>query len=274
MTQTIDIPEMDPDLAEVLGLWNDATLRLQQTHEVLQGEVRRLTEELEVKNRELARKNRLADLGQMASHIAHEVRNGLVPITLYLSLLKRKLKGDESCCTILGKLQSGFSELDTTVNDLLHFSSDRQPNKSNVALAPLTEELCRSIMPQFQAQEIHVYTDVPEELHVNADREMLRRGLLNLLLNAIDAMHEGGELIVRARVIEEAEAVEISVCDNGCGFSEESLKRAAEPFYSTKGTGTGLGLAIVCRIVEVHGGVFSIENHNPAGAVVKMCFPE
>ncbi len=76
----------------MLEAWHEATDRLQQTHEVLQREVRRLSDELEVKNRELARKNRLADLGQMASHVAHEVRNSLVPFTLYLSLLRRNLE--------------------------------------------------------------------------------------------------------------------------------------------------------------------------------------
>ena len=78
-------------LEQVLAAWHGATLRLEQTHEALRTEVCRLTNELEIKNRELARKHRLADLGQMASHVAHEVRNNLVPLTLYLSLLRRRL---------------------------------------------------------------------------------------------------------------------------------------------------------------------------------------
>src|ERR1700741_1208845 len=82
------------DLQTVLSAWHGATVRLEQTHEALRAEVRRLTDELEVKNRELARKNRLADLGQIASHVAHEVRNSLVPVTLYLSLLRRRLSED------------------------------------------------------------------------------------------------------------------------------------------------------------------------------------
>ena len=75
-------------LAALLSAWQTATDRLQQTHQILREEVKRLTDELEIKNRELARKNRLADLGQMAAHVAHEVRNSLVPMTLYLSLLR------------------------------------------------------------------------------------------------------------------------------------------------------------------------------------------
>src|SRR5580704_9779491 len=82
------------DLQTILAAWHTATLRLEQTHNALREEVQQLTAELEVKNRELARKNRLADLGQMASHVAHEVRNNLVPVTLYLSLLRRRLTSD------------------------------------------------------------------------------------------------------------------------------------------------------------------------------------
>src|SRR5262245_26153581 len=85
------LPDANSDLETVLAAWHHATLRLEQTHAALRAEVCRLTDELEVKNRELARKNRLADLGRIASHIAHEVRNSLVPVRLYVSLLDRRL---------------------------------------------------------------------------------------------------------------------------------------------------------------------------------------
>ena len=87
----------------------------------------RLTDELEAKNRELARKNRLADLGQMAAHVAHEVRNNLVPVTLYLSLLRRRIDGEPGSLDMLDKIGPGFTALDATVNDLLQFTSDRDP---------------------------------------------------------------------------------------------------------------------------------------------------
>ena len=84
----------DPSLAAILEAWTDATLRLQHTHESLQAEVARLTDELAAKDEELARENRLADLGRMAAHVAHEVRNSLVPVNLYMSLLRRRLTDD------------------------------------------------------------------------------------------------------------------------------------------------------------------------------------
>src|SRR5947207_15300437 len=110
--------DANADLHTVLAAWHGATLRLEQTHEALRQEVHRLTDELESKNRELARKNRLADLGQMASHVAHEVRNSLVPVTLYLSLLRRRLSEDIMSRELLDKLAAGFTTLDATVNDL------------------------------------------------------------------------------------------------------------------------------------------------------------
>src|SRR6188472_4068586 len=99
----------DADLEAVLTAWHGATVRLEPTHEALRGEVRRLTAELEVKNRELARRNRLADLGQMASHIAHEVRNNLVPVSLYMSLLRRRLSEDSGSLDILAQVEAGFT---------------------------------------------------------------------------------------------------------------------------------------------------------------------
>src|SRR6476620_1934450 len=106
------------DLEAVLNAWHTATLRLERTHETLFAEVARLNNELEIKNRELARKNRLADLGQMASHVAHEVRNNLVPVSLYTSLLRR-LSEDSGSLDILAKIEAGFTALEATVSDLL-----------------------------------------------------------------------------------------------------------------------------------------------------------
>src|SRR4029453_5383311 len=119
----IGAEDSEPDLAAILHAWNEATDRLQHTHEWLRAEIRRLTDELEAKNRQLARQNRLADLGQMASHVAHEVRNGLVPLKLYLNLLRRRLADDAGSLEIAGKIGSGFAALETVVNDLLQFTS-------------------------------------------------------------------------------------------------------------------------------------------------------
>jgi signal transduction histidine kinase len=260
------------DLPTVLAAWNQATVRLEQTHETLREQVQRLTHELEVKNRELARKNRLADLGQIASHVAHEVRNSLVPVTLYMSLLRRRLSDDSGSCDILEKIASGFTAVDSCVNDLLHFAADRDPRWEWLDMRRLLAELLDSLRPQLEAQHIQATIDLPTPFHLRADREMLRRALLNLCLNAMDAMPDGGTLSIAA--YQAPGGIELEVADTGPGLTDDARRRAFEPFFSTKSHGTGLGLTIVSRIVEVHGGTCIAQNCPDGGAAFTLRFPK
>ena len=272
-SEELSIPKLDrdADLQTVLGAWHAATLRLERTHETLRAEVERLRDELEVKNRELARKNRLVDLGRMAAHVAHEVRNSLVPVNLYLSLLRRRLKSDHGSLEVLGKVEGSVNAVDTTVNDLLHFTSDREPLREQVLLKPFVEELLNALIPQFEAQGITPVMEVPEQLATFVDKGMLRRAMLNLILNAIDAMRQGGEMRITARTV--ATGWEIDVSDRGQGLNEDALRRAFEPFFTTKSNGTGLGLAIVERMAEAHGGRISASNRAGGGAVMTLHIP-
>ena len=266
-------PSLDANanLEAVLAAWHNATLRLEQTHAALRTEVQRLTCELEVKTRELARKNRLADLGQMASHIAHEVRNNLVPVTLYMSLLRRRLAGDLGSRDVLDKISAGFTEVDACVNDLLHFTAERDPKREMIDVCRLANEVLASVAPQLAAQGIVATVDCKTAPRVLADREMLRRVLLNLALNAIDAMPDGGRLFISAN--EGFRGFELEVADTGAGLCDEARRRAFEPFFSTKSHGTGLGLAIVERIAEAHGGACLAQNCPDGGAAFTLRIP-
>jgi signal transduction histidine kinase len=265
-------PADDMDLQTILAAWNEATDRLQQTHEALRAEVRRLSDELEAKNRELARKNRLADLGQMASHVAHEVRNSLVPMKLYLSLLRRRLDRDRGSLDVLDKVMAGFTGLEATVGDLLHFSSQRDPHRETVPLLPLLVEIVQSLSPQLDAQEIAAKIDCPRMLTARLDPEMLRRALLNLVLNALDVLPTGGELLLTA--CRTPHGIEIEVADSGPGIPAPLINRLFEPFFTTKGGGTGLGLAIVERIAAAHGGFATALNCPEGGAAFTLIIPE
>ena len=264
-------PTDNSELERVLSAWNSATERLQTTHEALRSEVRRLTEELEIKNRELARKNRLTDLGQMASHVAHEVRNGLAPLTLYLSLLRRRMGDDSSDLRILDKVDAALTALEATVADLLGFASDRDPLWRRFSLPDLLDEVCQSLSPQLEAQRIALEIDAPANLEVSADRDMLRRAILNLLLNALDAMPDGGQLVLTG--LRGASGFELEVADSGTGIAESLQEHVFEPFFTTKSEGTGLGLAIVYRIAEVHGGSVQAINCPEGGAAITIYVP-
>jgi signal transduction histidine kinase len=259
------------DLAAILAAWNAATDRLQKTHEALRAEVCRLSDELEIKNRELARQNRLADLGRMASHVGHEVRNSLMPLTLYLSLLRRRLERDAGSLDIVDKIKAGFTAVEATVNDLLHFTVDRDPRRQSFDVGRLVAEVCESLAPQLTAQGIDTQLDIPAGTHLLADREMFRRALLNLALNAVDAMPDGGELAITA--VDVPGALELEVADSGPGVPSDIGRKVFDPFYTTKSGGTGLGLAIVQRIAEVHGGAVTQHNCPQGGAAFTLRIP-
>ncbi|MCS7305062.1 MAG: HAMP domain-containing histidine kinase [Thermoguttaceae bacterium] len=265
------LPTQGADLESVLAAWHEATLRLEKTHEALREEVRRLTDELAAKNRELAHKERLALIGQMASHIAHEVRNSLMPVTLYLSLLRRRLAEDPIGLEMLDKLQAGLRSLQSAVTDLLHFSSDRDPQRRPFLLYRLIEEILSDLAPQLQAQKIRCELDIPKDQVWVADQEMIRRAVMNLVLNSLDAMPEGGVLSISS--VAGPEGLELEVADTGPGLSEEARRRATEPFYTTKPDGIGLGLAIVSRIAEAHGGELLLSNCPEGGAAVTLKIP-
>jgi signal transduction histidine kinase len=264
--------QQDVDLQSVLAAWNEATDRLQHTHEALTAEVRRLSDELDAKNRQLARKNRLADLGQMASHVAHEVRNSLVPMKLYLSLLRRRIDADRGSLDVLDKVMAGFTALEATVGDLLHFSSQRDPLRQRVLLRELLDDLVHSLEPQLVAQNIRAAIDCAPQLVTSVDREMLRRSLLNLMLNALDALPAGGELVITACLT--AAGLEIEVADSGPGVPAPLAERLFEPFFTTKAGGTGLGLAIVERIAAAHGGRVTVANCPEGGAAFTLILPQ
>jgi signal transduction histidine kinase len=207
----------------------------------------------------------------MASHVAHEVRNNLVPVTLYLSLLRRRIAGDAGSLDVLDKITAGFTALDVMVNDLLHFTSDRDPRLQTFFLAALIDEVCAALAAQFAAQAIRTCVDVPKDLAVTADRDMLRRAVLNMALNAMDAMPEGGTLEITACWT--PAGVELEIADSGPGLSDDVLPRIFEPFFTTKQTGTGLGLAMVSRIAEVHGGEATATNCAQGGAAFTLRIP-
>ncbi len=268
---TLQQLQQDVDLETVLAAWESATQRLQSTHHTLRTEVRRLSDELEIKNRELARKNRLADLGQISAHVAHEVRNSLVPITLYVSLLQRRCRADAGVSEVLEKIDCGLLAMEATVNDLLHFSADRDPQRRSFDLRGLVDGVCESLAPQLAAQKISTEIDIAQTTQCFADPDMLRRLLLNLILNAIDVMPEGGELVVTGEA--DAAGMELEVADSGPGVAESVKNKLFDPFFTTKSGGTGLGLSIVHRIAEAHGGSISVANCPEGGAAFTLRVP-
>jgi signal transduction histidine kinase len=192
-------------------------------------------------------------------------------VNLYLSLLKRRLSDDAGSLDVLAKVEAGFFALDATVNDLLSFTAHREPQWRTFIVQDLVDEVVESLAPQMEAQGIEVSLDVPPHTVVTADRDMLRRAILNLALNAIDAMPTGGELVVTS--YDGRGGLELEIADSGPGLPQADLARVFDPFFTTKPSGTGLGLSIVHRIVEAHGGRITAMNCPEGGAAFTIELP-
>lgn len=257
------MPRNLEDLQEILQMYNQVTERLQVSHERLEGELVRLREQLEQKNRELERRERLAALGEMAAGIAHEIRNPLGGIQLYASTLAAEVADRPAAADLVRKISTGVKGLNSLVSDMLAFTRDlnltrRDEELSEIVMGSL--ELAAAALLE-QDVRVRVHGSV-EGKRIHADRRLLERVLLNLILNGAEAIGEAGikEGQIEIRAAAAGKKMEVLIEDNGPGIPTEVLERIFDPFFTTKHTGTGLGLAIVHRIIEAHGGQIIAEN--------------
>lgn len=265
----------EPDLAPILAAYNDVTERLKLSHDALAGEVCRLREELHEKNKELARRERLTALGQMAAGVAHEIRNPLGGIGLYASVLERDLADRPKQRDIVRKMSAGLRNLESIVSDTLTFACDADPQGVRVPVAGIVEAALTQVAPQADARETQIVVDTfPESVELWCDSAQIERALINLVLNAIDAAGRGGHVWVRLGRGTCADGLcRIAVEDDGPGIAPEHLPRVFDPFFTAKGSGTGLGLAIVHRIAESNGGSISAGGRRGGGAAFVLAVP-
>lgn len=263
------------ELAAIIRTYNEVAEQLKSSHEVLGQEVCRLREELHEKNKELARRERLAALGEMAAGVAHEIRNPLGAIGLYASLLQRDLLDQPASMELVRKLSVGVRNMESIVGDILDFAGDSEPDFHSVPF----EEVLEHALTQITAmqEDIGAYLDVDPVLYtlrLRCDARQMERVFINLVFNAMEAVGKGGH--VRIRLCDDSVDNShrgIAVEDDGPGIEASAAQRVFNPFYSTKDSGTGLGLAIVHRIVEAHGGRITVGRSLLGGAAFTVYLP-
>lgn len=273
------------DLAELMGVFNEVTSKLERTHEQLRGEVSRLNEELEHANEALQRSKRLSALGEMAAGISHEIRNPLGSIKLHTRMLLEDLEGMDEQREIVRKIDSAVRGLDQIVGDVLSFSREIRVRASEHETHALLEGVGDLCAADLRGVEVDI-SIAPGAGSVLVDAGLTHQALVNLVRNAAQACKGCDErrvtLGARPAVEEDALGARggtvLSVSDTGPGIAPDVLERMFNPFFTTRAAGTGLGLAIVHRIVDAHGGcvgVMNNEDRDPGarGATVSLCFP-
>ncbi|MBU0718046.1 MAG: sensor histidine kinase [Planctomycetes bacterium] len=260
----------EADFATIVERYSDVTERLKRSHELLTREVCNLREELQEKNKELAQRERLAALGEMAAGVAHEIRNPLGAIGLYASLLERDLGDHPQQLGIARRIGVGVRSLESIVGDILAFSGGAEPNSQVVCLGEVLDDVLTHSAPQAQANQVVIEVEPRvRQVELYCDAGQLERAVLNLVFNALDAVEAGGRVwIHQGEASEENGVFPLVVEDDGPGIDPAVAPRLFHPFFTTKDNGTGLGLAIVHRIAEANGG--SIEARNSAGGGAAM----
>jgi signal transduction histidine kinase len=279
------------DLAELLGAFNDATVRLQSAHERLQGEVARLQDELRQANEQLERSRRLAALGEMAAGIAHEIRNPLGSIRLYAKMLEEDLRDRENERGVAQRIGAAVRTVDAVVHDVLAFAKEIRVRPTVVSVDDLfTRAIEEAVGPDSRGLVVDRKDLRSATREIECDPSLMQRALVNIVANAVQAMREREgagpacrlTLDVGRRTIADADGTKrsftaVSVADSGPGIPEHVMERMFNPFFTTRATGTGLGLAIVHRIVDAHGGRVAVRNivedGRNAGAVVELLMP-
>lgn len=216
--------------------------------------------------RQLEEKERLASLGLLAAGVAHEVNTPLTGISSYAQLLLSETKPDDPRYTLLKKMEQQTFRASHLVNNLLNFAANRQQISERVSLREVVETTIAIHEDLLKAKHLHVEFESTEELFVAGSFYELQQVVTNLLLNAKDAVCDGGHIRVTLRRL--GEMAELAVSDNGRGIPKEMLTEIFKPLVTTRRGqgGTGLGLAIVERIVRAHGGTVTATSNPGEGA--------
>jgi two-component system, NtrC family, sensor kinase len=264
----------------------------------LEQRVEERTRELREAQNQLIQTEKLTSLGRLSASIAHEINNPLSGILTYAKLVSRKLRaGQPSPEEVLTALQQlSLVERETQrctniVRNLLDFARGRPPSFQEVDPFAVLDEALSLVAHRMEIQNVEVLREVAPVPPVRADFGQLRQAVVNILINACDAMENGGKLhlIIRKVDVEAsgeversgaggepgrpARSVEISIADQGEGIPPEHLPRIFDPFFSTKEKGTGLGLSVVYGIVEKHGGKILVDSRVGEGTTVTLRLP-
>jgi PAS domain S-box-containing protein len=270
------ITDEDVDILELLGLQAAEALARAHLTEELARQVASLeaaTRELRRNQERMVRAERLTAIGEMAARVAHEIRNPLVAIGGFArSLLLKSAERDPGTRESLEIIVNEVRRLESIVKEVLEFSHPAPPKIGSVPLRRLAEEALDLLGWELDhAGVVGRVEEAPDTPPAAADSDQIFHAVINLLRNAVHAMPQGGEILVRLRGV--PYGVEMAVVDTGVGMSPEVLARAQEAFYTTKTNGSGLGLTIASQIARDHSGEVRIESREGEGTTVALRLP-
>ena len=233
--------------------------------------------------REIWQVEKMSALGRLAASVAHEVRNPLGAVDIQLQLLEEDLAAvaqgapeplPERLTARLNTARTEMRRLDGIVQNFLRFSRPPAVHLQEVEPNDLLSHLYALAEPEARERQIVLEIDLGEGLpRIAADENLMSQALLNILINAFQAVGSSPRVALRSRLDDEGDHVQFQIADNGCGIGQEDLERVTEYYYTTKDTGTGLGLSIAQGIVRQHRGSLDVASQVGAGTTVTLALP-
>jgi two-component system, NtrC family, sensor histidine kinase HydH len=264
---------LDQDVASVNLVADGDIQGLDQQLGHVLSRVEEVTERVQRHRHEMLRAEQLAAVGQLAASVAHEVRNPLTAVKMLVELALRPRDPKPLTCDDLRVIHGEVTRLEQTVQNFLSFARLPTPRRADCDLREVVAQAVDLVRARAAQQNVAVTVRSPEApVPGCVDQDQLRTVLVNLCLNALDAMPQGGRLEVRLEA-PAGQETRLAVLDSGAGIPAEMTGRLFTPFASTKPTGTGLGLSISRRIVEEHGGRLTADNRPEGGACFTIRLP-
>ena len=261
----------DEDLELLSTLANQAAIAIENA---------RLYENLKQSQDTLRRADRLSSLGLLTAGLAHEIRNPLVAIRTFTQLLPERYEDAEFREGFQGLALKEVDRICGLITDLLSFARPSKPNVAPEDMSDVVEGIARILETQAKEKGVEIVRDFTANLpKVWIDREQMKQVFMNLILNAIQAMKDGGSIVVSTRVYSRNQAgetgqfVQVEIRDSGIGIPEENLEHIFDPFFTNKDEGSGLGLSISHQIVQEHGGYITVESKLGKGTAFFINLP-
>ncbi len=288
--------ESHGEIGQLADSFNSMTIELQKATDgyltlsrTLEEKVKEKTKELEKAQDQLIQSEKLTSLGKLSAGIAHEINNPLTSILINSHLISEKLEKDERFKSepqyieeIYDSLQENLkliidetSRCSTIVKGLLEFSRQTTPEKRLADINELIEETLILFESQVLVHNVRINKKLDKNLPmVMIDVNKIEQVFTNVILNALEAMQEGGILSISSQISADGKFVEIKFQDTGCGIAKENISKIFDPFFTTKGTkGTGLGLSISYGIIQQHNGIIDVQSELEKGTTFTICLP-
>jgi signal transduction histidine kinase/putative methionine-R-sulfoxide reductase with GAF domain len=239
----------------------------------MEEKIQKTTADLRKTEAQLIRSEKLAALGQLAAGIAHEIRNPLTSINILIHSLRENLSSEVTRWEDFKVIEEEIHRINEIVDRFLQFAKPASPLLQKADVIPIFEETLHLLRPQLEQAKISVHKDFQPLPLITIDREQMKQVILNLLINAIQAMPEGGRLDLRDQVSGDHQGIQLSIQDTGAGIPPEDIYRLFDPFFTTKEGGIGLGLSIAHRIIDQHHGRIEVESIPGNGTLFTIWLP-